>query len=101
MTKRSNESQEHGPEEDFPELVRNIPVGEHIEEVEEAGRKVRRKGVFLLPNLFTLGALFAGFYAIIAAMNSHFDNAALAIVAAALLDAGSLFAELVRRPNSI
>jgi hypothetical protein len=28
----------------------------------------RRKGIYLLPNLFTTGALFAGFYAIIAAM---------------------------------
>lgn len=46
----------------------------------------RRKGVYLLPNLITTGALFAGFYAIVAAMNSDFVSAALAIVVAGVLD---------------
>ncbi|MDF1780984.1 MAG: CDP-diacylglycerol--serine O-phosphatidyltransferase [Alcanivoracaceae bacterium] len=49
-------------------------------------RQVRHKGVYLLPNLFTTGALFAGFYAIVAAMNAQFDNAAIGIVVAGVLD---------------
>ncbi|MFT6387561.1 MAG: CDP-diacylglycerol--serine O-phosphatidyltransferase [Cellvibrionaceae bacterium] len=63
-----------------------IPVDEHIEEVSENGQKVRHKGVYLLPNLFTTGALFGGFYAIVAAMSGHFDHAAWAIFAAQILD---------------
>ena len=39
-------------------------------------RKNMPKGIFLLPNLFTTGALFSGFYAIIAAMNGRFEIAA-------------------------
>ena len=49
-------------------------------------RKRMRKGIYLLPNLFTTGALFAGFYAIIAAMNERFEIAAIAIFLAGLLD---------------
>jgi len=52
----------------------------------KAARRKMRKGIFLLPNLFTTGALFAGFYAIIAAMNGHFEIAAIAIFLAGLLD---------------
>jgi CDP-diacylglycerol---serine O-phosphatidyltransferase len=46
----------------------------------------RRRGIYLLPNLITTGALFAGFYAIVAGMNGHFVAAALAIYAAMALD---------------
>jgi CDP-diacylglycerol--serine O-phosphatidyltransferase len=46
----------------------------------------RRRGIYLLPNLFTTAALFAGFYAIVAAINSHFEAAAVAIFIAMLLD---------------
>ena len=49
-------------------------------------RQNLRKGIFLLPNLFTTGALFSGFYAIIAAMKGHYDIAAMAIFLAMLLD---------------
>jgi CDP-diacylglycerol--serine O-phosphatidyltransferase len=49
-------------------------------------RKNMRKGIFLLPNLFTTGALFCGFYAIIAAMAGRFEVAAIAIFLAGLLD---------------
>jgi CDP-diacylglycerol--serine O-phosphatidyltransferase len=38
----------------------------------------RRKGIYILPNLFTLAALFGGFYAIVMAMNGRFDMAASA-----------------------
>jgi len=44
------------------------------------------RGIFLLPNLFTTGAPFAGFYAIIAAMNGRFESSAAAIFIAGLLD---------------
>jgi len=52
----------------------------------KAKRHNLRKGIFLLPNLFTTGALFAGFYAIIAAMKGQYDIAAMAIFLAMLLD---------------
>lgn len=47
---------------------------------------LRRQSIYLLPNLFTLAALFAGFYAIVQAMNNHFVNAAMAIFVAMILD---------------
>ncbi len=68
------------------ELEQVIPVDEHVEEVSENGRRVRHKGVYLLPNLFTTGALFGGFYAIVSAMNSNFEAAAIAIFVAMVLD---------------
>ncbi|MGE0858998.1 MAG: CDP-diacylglycerol--serine O-phosphatidyltransferase [Gammaproteobacteria bacterium] len=46
----------------------------------------RRRGIYLLPNLFTTGALFAGFYAIVAAINGRFEAAAMAIAVAGVLD---------------
>ena len=46
----------------------------------------RRRGIYLLPNLFTTAALFAGFYAIVAAMGSRFESAAVAIYVAMVLD---------------
>ncbi len=46
----------------------------------------RRRGIYLLPNLLTTGALFAGFYATVAALNGRFGTAALAIFAAIVLD---------------
>ena len=45
-----------------------------------------RRGIYLLPNLITTGALFGGFYAIVAAMNDNVRTAALAIYAAVLMD---------------
>ncbi|MDR2155222.1 MAG: CDP-diacylglycerol--serine O-phosphatidyltransferase [Burkholderiaceae bacterium] len=48
--------------------------------------RVRRKGIYLLPNLFTLAALFGGFYGIVMAMNSRFDLATMGIFAAMVLD---------------
>ena len=46
----------------------------------------RRRGIYLLPNLFTTGAMFSGFYAIIAGIGGHFSAAAIAVFIAALLD---------------
>jgi CDP-diacylglycerol--serine O-phosphatidyltransferase len=45
-----------------------------------------RRGIYLLPNLFTTAALFAGFYAIVAAMAGRFEAAAVAIFVAMVLD---------------
>ncbi len=59
---------------------------EVIEEAVENGRKVRRKGIYLLPNLFTTSALFAGFFAIVAGINGDFTAAAVAIFIAMVLD---------------
>ena len=53
----------------------------------DAQPRPRRKGIYILPNLFTLGALFGGFYAVVMAMNSRFEMAAYGIFTAALLDA--------------
>lgn len=50
------------------------------------GRKSRH-AVYLLPNAFTTAALFAGFFAILQAINGDWQKAALAVVAASLLDA--------------
>jgi CDP-diacylglycerol--serine O-phosphatidyltransferase len=61
----------------------------HIEATEappDAHEKRLRRGIFLLPNLFTTAALFAGFYAIVAAMNVRFELASAAIFIAMVLD---------------
>jgi CDP-diacylglycerol--serine O-phosphatidyltransferase len=46
----------------------------------------RRRGIYLLPNLFTTAALFFGFFAIVAAMNGRFTAAAVAVLVAAIMD---------------
>lgn len=61
-------------------------IDEHEEEVSVDGKTIRRRGIYLLPNLFTTAALFAGFYAIILGMNGQFDLAAIAIFVAMLFD---------------
>ena len=50
------------------------------------GNGRRRAGIYLLPNLLTTGALFAGFYAVVAAINGRFVAAAVAIMVAGVLD---------------
>ncbi len=54
--------------------------------MDETSVAKRRRGIYLLPNLFTTSALFAGFYAIIMAMNGAFENAAIAVFIAMVLD---------------
>ncbi len=46
----------------------------------------QRRGIYLLPNLFTTGAMFGGFYAIIAAMHDRYEAAAIAVFVAMILD---------------
>jgi CDP-diacylglycerol--serine O-phosphatidyltransferase len=47
---------------------------------------LRRRGIYLVPNALTTAALFAGFYAIVQAMNQRFEYAAIAIFIAMVLD---------------
>ena len=49
-------------------------------------KSIRRRGIYLLPNLLTSAALFAGFYSIISGINGRFEPAAIAIIVAGLLD---------------
>jgi CDP-diacylglycerol--serine O-phosphatidyltransferase len=46
----------------------------------------QRRGIYLLPNLLTTAGLFAGFYAILAAMGGRFEAAAIAVFAAMVMD---------------
>ena len=46
----------------------------------------KRRGIYLLPNLFTTAAFFSGFYAIVAATNDKFEQAAVAVLIAMILD---------------
>lgn len=48
--------------------------------------KPRHRGIYLLPNLFTTGAMFSGFYAITSAINDHYETAAIAMFIAMVLD---------------
>lgn len=58
----------------------------------------RRKGIYVLPNLFTLAALFGGFYAIVMAINGRFDLASVGIFCAMVLD--SLDGRVARMTNT-
>jgi CDP-diacylglycerol--serine O-phosphatidyltransferase len=58
----------------------------------------RRKGIYILPNLFTLAALFGGFYAIVMAMNGKFEQSAYGIFCAMVLD--SLDGRVARMTNT-
>ena len=63
-----------------------LPFDEHEEIIDEGGKQIRRRGIYLLPNLLTLGALFSGFYAVIAGMSGDFNEAGWAIFIAAVFD---------------
>ena len=58
----------------------------------------RRKGLYILPNLITLAALFGGFYSIVMAMNGRFDMAAIGVFCAMVLD--SLDGRVARMTNT-
>jgi CDP-diacylglycerol--serine O-phosphatidyltransferase len=64
----------------------DIESGEVVEEEVVEGARVRRKGIYLLPNALTTASLFSGFYAIVSAANGVFDNAAIAIFVSMILD---------------
>ncbi len=80
-------SEQPGEPSKAPESDSLLPIDEHVEEGQDAeGRKVRHRGVYLLPNLFTTANLFAGFFSIVSAMNGKYEVAAIAIFVAMLLD---------------
>ncbi|WP_445116682.1 CDP-diacylglycerol--serine O-phosphatidyltransferase [Acinetobacter sp. WZC-1] len=66
----------------FDGITFEVEEEEHTHE----GEKVRRRGIYLWPNLITTAALLSGFYSIIASMNGDFTHAIYAILVAALLD---------------
>lgn len=74
------------------------PVIDDVEDDVTEPPRPRRKGIYILPNLFTLGALFGGFYAIVMAMNGRFENACIGIFCAAVLD--SLDGRVARMTNT-
>ena len=53
---------------------------------EELVVRPRNKAIYLLPNAFTTGALFFGFFAIVQAMNQHWEIASMAIFCSLILD---------------
>ncbi|KAB2901372.1 MAG: CDP-diacylglycerol--serine O-phosphatidyltransferase [Dokdonella sp.] len=55
-------------------------------EAPTAAVRKRPRGIYLLPNLFTTAALFAGFYAIVASIGGRYVDAAIAVFVAAILD---------------
>jgi CDP-diacylglycerol--serine O-phosphatidyltransferase len=65
---------------------------------DEAPVRPRRKGIYILPNLFTLAALFGGFYAIVMAMNGRFEQSAIGVFCAMVLD--SLDGRVARMTNT-
>lgn len=64
----------------------------------EEPRSRLRKGIYVLPNLFTLAALFGGFYAIVMAMNNQFEASAIGVFCAIVLD--SLDGRVARMTNT-
>jgi CDP-diacylglycerol--serine O-phosphatidyltransferase len=72
-------------------LLRRVCRSERMSEydpqyVKPADPLKRRRGIYILPNLFTTASLFAGFYAIVQAMNGRYEYAAVAIFVAMVLD---------------
>ena len=61
--------------------------------------ETRSRGIYLLPNLFTIGSFFAGFFAIIASYFSNYENAAIAIFIAMVMD--SLDGRVARLTNTM
>ena len=80
-------TEETSSEQYLPQdLEQALPIQEHEEEETVNGQPVRRRGIFLLPNLLTTSALFSGFYAVMASMNGHFEAAAIAVFVAMVFD---------------
>jgi CDP-diacylglycerol--serine O-phosphatidyltransferase len=76
----------------------NDGIDSEAPRAEEVLVRKRRKGIYILPNLFTLAALFGGFYAVVMAMNGRFDQAAVGIFCAMVLD--SLDGRVARMTNT-
>lgn len=84
---KSAEKHNHeGLELPIAQLDSLLPLGDYEEEESVDGKTVKMKGIYILPNLFTTGGLFCGFYALISAMNQQYENAAIAIFVAMIMD---------------
>ena len=65
---------------------------DHNQEKEEEGKQKKdfnakvNRGIYLLPNSLTLAGLFAGFYAIIAGIQGHFESAVISLFIAMVMD---------------
>ncbi len=59
---------------------------EHEEVVSEGGKKVKRRGIYLLPNLLTTASLFSGFFSIISSIEGNFIYAGAAVFVSQMLD---------------
>ncbi|MCC7006294.1 MAG: CDP-diacylglycerol--serine O-phosphatidyltransferase [Ottowia sp.] len=66
---------------DYSAIQRNL-----VKKDDSKFTRARRRGIYLLPNLFTTAALFCGFVSIVQGMNQHFEGAAIAIFLAMVLD---------------
>jgi len=87
----NSSNQDHG----FDGITFEVEEEEHTHE----GQKVKRRGIYLWPNLITTSALLSGFYSIIASMNGDFTQAVYAIFLAALFDGldGRVLVQLVHK----
>jgi CDP-diacylglycerol--serine O-phosphatidyltransferase len=83
-------------EQDSPLLLDDEDEADEL--VPTRASRVRRKGVYVLPNLFTLAALFGGFYAIVMAMNGRFEQSCYGVFCAMVLD--SLDGRVARMTNT-
>ena len=71
----------------MPKKSENLDLyDEHEEVVSEDGKKVRRRGIFLLPNLLTTASLFAGFFSIISSVEGNFIYAGMAVFVSQIFD---------------
>lgn len=96
----AEDSRSKSPLESLSDAATGIEslIDDYEEEVSENGETVKRRGVYLLPNLFTTGALFCGFYAVVAAMRGDFESAPIAILFALIFD--GLDGRVARMTNS-
>ncbi|MFD2192207.1 CDP-diacylglycerol--serine O-phosphatidyltransferase [Pistricoccus aurantiacus] len=78
--------EDSGKESDEDLTATFLRETEVVEESVEDGKKIRRKGIYLLPNLFTTSALFSGFFAVVAGIDGDFTAAAIAIFVSMVLD---------------
>jgi CDP-diacylglycerol--serine O-phosphatidyltransferase len=84
MNEQQSQQESKAPQQE--EQVSVPFFDDHEEEVRVDGQTVRRRGIYLLPNLFTTGALFCGFFAVVSGMQGQFETAAIAIFIAMMLD---------------
>ena len=76
----------------------NFAPDPEADDVVESLPRPRRKGIYILPNLFTLAALFGGFYAIVMAINGRFELSVYGVFCAMVLD--SLDGRVARMTNT-